>query len=65
MANATKEMFRERRLAAGMTQQSVADLMKVSLDSIKKWEAGLRPIRPSMWALFECLSRDKLAQGHQ
>jgi len=62
MANATKEMFKDRRKAIGMTQQGVATMMGVSLDSIKKWEVGARPIRPSMWALFELLSRDELSK---
>ena len=61
----TKEEFRERRKEAGMTQQGVADLMGVSLDSVKKWEAGHRPIRPSMWILFNIITSDKLAQSHK
>ena len=63
MDNATKEMFKERRRAIGMTQQAVSALMKVSLDSVKKWETGDRPIRPSMWILFQLLTSDKLPQS--
>jgi len=58
----TKERFKEDRRSAGMTQQDVATMLHVSLDSIKKWETGARPIRPSMWALYNILMSDKLSK---
>jgi DNA-binding transcriptional regulator YiaG len=60
MGNPTPEMIKARRKAAKITQQELATLIHVSLDAVKKWEAGTRGMSAAMWALFELKSRDKL-----
>ncbi len=41
----TAEAIRRARLAAGLTQQQVADLIGYSRRTVQEWEAGRRNIR--------------------
>lgn len=41
-----KDTFREARLAAGLTQQAMADLFEMPKRTIENWEAGKRTPPP-------------------
>ena len=41
-----KDTFKEARLAAGLTQQAMADLFEMPKRTIENWEAGKRTPPP-------------------
>jgi|TARA_R110000787_G_scaffold267160_1_gene373451 DNA-binding transcriptional regulator YiaG len=59
MKNPTKEMIKNRRRDSKLTQQQMADMVKVSLDAVKKWESGDRKMSASTWHLVDILTTEK------
>lgn len=56
--------LRDKRLAAGLSQERLARELGVSLSAVYRWEAGTRPIRPiTAYAIEAVLSRIKNPGG--
>ena len=50
-----KNIFKEARLAAGITRAAMSDLMKIPLRTLENWESGNRipPKYVERWVLKE------------
>lgn len=48
--------FRAARVAAGLTQQELAEKMGVSRSTVIDWESGEREIRPPYLLLFSSIT---------
>ena len=59
MSHPTPNEVKQARLNAGLTQQSAADTVHVSIKTWQKWEAGTHPISGSAWELFKIKTKRK------
>lgn len=57
--NPTKEQIKETRKQAGLTQQTAADKLGVTLRTWSYWETGGYKMRPQLWEYFNILIKTK------
>lgn len=50
---------KDRRAAAGLTQEQAAGLVYAAIRTWEDWEQGKTPMRPAQWELF-CLKTERL-----
>lgn len=51
----SRDLLRDLRRRKGWTQQIAAQKLGVSIDSIRSWEGGRRPIRPMVFLVIQQL----------
>lgn len=53
MTSPTPDEIKERRSAAKLTQAAAADLIYTPRRTWQDWEAGIAPMHPGLWELWQ------------
>jgi transcriptional regulator with XRE-family HTH domain len=57
--------LKSRREALGLTQSALAERLGVSVQAVRHWEQGVRPIPAMLELALECLKRRAGARGRR